>query len=50
MGLINRFKMIRRNSKGDVRSGHQVTIRLLDDNEVLQVDIQVSLKLISQIY
>ncbi|CAG7786897.1 unnamed protein product [Allacma fusca] len=32
--------MIRRNSKSDIRSGQQVTIRLLDDNEVLQVDIQ----------
>ena len=46
MGLIKGFKMIRRNSKTDVRSGHQVTIRLLDDNEVLQLDIQVSIGLI----
>lgn len=35
-------KMIRRSSKSDLRGGYKCTIRLLDDNEILQCDFLVS--------
>ena len=38
-------KMIKRSSKMDVRNGNQCTIRLLDDNEILQCDVQVKISL-----
>jgi hypothetical protein len=34
-------KMMRRNSKNDLRGGCKCTIRLLDDNEIMQCDFLV---------